>query len=178
MYIYLSLWLCTHAGITYNDVLMYVQIQPYVCMCHYIHVYLHTHTYIWSRAPRPPHPHPKWSGKAPSFCGVGCGGIDWESPSLLLCLWCGVWWVGVPLPSSAVVWGLVGGIPSPSFSPCGVGPCGWESPSLFPPLRCGATIKSRSSLTAIYDENFSPTPVQSHPCGLNKRPGLNMLVHP
>ena len=56
-------------------------------------------------------PPPKWPGNPPPFCGVGCGGVDWESllpcgvgsggwesPSLLLPLWCGVWWVGIPLP--------------------------------------------------------------------------------
>ena len=53
--------------------------------------------------------------------GVGCGGVDWESPSLLPSLWCGVWWVGIPLPSSSsVVWGLVGGNPPPSPLWCGV----------------------------------------------------------
>ena len=77
-----------------------------------MHTYIYIYIYIYrSRAPRPP---PNGQGSRP-FCGVGCGGVDLESPSLLPSLWCRVWWVGIPLPSSSsVVWGLVGGNPPPS----------------------------------------------------------------
>ena len=71
------------------------------------------------------------SGKPPPFCGVGCGGVDWESPSLLPSLWCGVWWVGIPLPSSFLVWGLEGGNPPPSFSPCVWGLVGRNPPHIY-----------------------------------------------
>ena len=53
-----------------------------------------------------------WEAAPP---GVGCGGVDWES---LPSLWCGVWWVGIPLPPSPlVVWGVVGGNPLPPSPP-------------------------------------------------------------
>ena len=62
-----------------------------------------------TRSAAPPTPH----RKPPPFCGVGCGGVDWEgvgSPSLL-----GVGSCGWKSPSL--------------FPPCGVGSGGWESPS-------------------------------------------------
>ena len=69
----------------------------------------------------PPPPTPDGLGSRPPLCGVGL-----IPPSLL---WCGVWWVGIPLPPSPpvvlppsppVVWGLVGGNPPPSPLWCGV----------------------------------------------------------
>ena len=63
---------------------------------------------------------------------MGSGG--WESPSLLLPLWCGLLWVGIPLPPppcGVVLW--VGR--DSLLPPCGVGSGGWEFPS--PPLWCG-----------------------------------------
>ena len=61
----------------------------------------------------------------PSFplCGVGSGG--WESPSLLLPLWCGVLWVGIPSllpPLWCGVWWV--GIPLPPLYNVGFG---WKS---------------------------------------------------
>ena len=77
--------------------------------------YIYVCVFMWSRAPRPPS---NGLGSPPPFpCGVGSGG--WESPSLLLPLWCG---------------GRRKGDPSPP--PCGVGSGGWEFPSL-PSLWCG-----------------------------------------
>ena len=115
----------------------------YICPCRYLYkqTYAYTNTciciYIYDDALRgPPHPPPNGLGSRPPFCGVGCSGVDWESsfppcrvgsggwesPSLLLLLWCGVLSVGIPLP--------------PSQS-CGVGSGGWESPSLPFVVRAG-----------------------------------------
>ena len=79
-----------------NGVHSYICVDTYVhafggmCMCvacvsvrvytyrtkeTYIHTYRYIH--IWSRAQRPPAP-PNGLG-SPPFCGVGCGGVDWEA---------------------------------------------------------------------------------------------------
>ena len=96
-----------------------------------------------TRSAAPPTP-PNGLG-SPPFCGVGCGGVDWEA---LLPLWCGVSVGRNPLPSFSpcsgvlwwespflllvVVWGSCGWEGIPSFPPYGVGSGGWEALSLPP----------------------------------------------
>ena len=127
-------------------------------------------THVWSRAPRP-HPPAPPNGLGSRPCGVGCVGLIgnpppsfppvvwglvgiplpsslqwcgmwWESPSLL---WCGVLWVGIPLPPfsmwcgvppSPVVWGLVGS--SSCCGPSRVGsPGGREASLVRQTIFCG-----------------------------------------
>ena len=81
------------------------------------HVYSHTthayrDIYIYIYALRGPPPPPVNGLGSRPFCGVGCGGVDWESP----------WWVKIPLPF---------------FSPCGVGPVGGNPPPSSPPVVWG-----------------------------------------
>ena len=108
MHVYIYICICVHTCTETPYLYLYVKKNIY------IYIYIYVDIFIYGHALRGPHP-PKWSGKPPPFCGVGCGGVDWESPSLLPSLWCGVWWVEIPLPSSSsVVWGLVALPPSPS----------------------------------------------------------------
>ena len=79
-----------------------------------IHIYTYICIYIYGHALRGPPPPPPNGLGSPPFCGVGCGGVDWEA---LLPLWC-CGWEGIP--SFPVVWGLVGGNPSPFPLWCGV----------------------------------------------------------
>ena len=119
----------------YMHVCMHVYMQGYGyigCVSIYTYTCMHTHACvhicicacfiicIYGHALRGPPHAPQMIWKTPLFCGVGSGG--WESPSLLLSLWCGVLWVGIPLPASLA---------------CRVGSCGWEGIPSFPPLWCG-----------------------------------------
>ena len=79
---------------------------------------------VYSRAPRPPPPPLQMVWEA-------CGGVHVESPSLLPCLWCGVWY------------------PPPSFSLRGVGSCGWGSPSLPPGVGFGGVEFVPGSLGGV-----------------------------
>ena len=83
------------------------------------------HTIKYGHALRSPQSLPNGLGRPPPpSCGVGSGGVDWESPSLLPPL-CGVGSGG---------W--------ESFLPCGVGFGGWESRSLLPPMLVLSLVRS------------------------------------
>ena len=53
--------------------------------------YIYIYVYMVTRSAAPPPPPPNGLGIRPP------SGVDWESSSLLPSLWCGVWWVGIPL---------------------------------------------------------------------------------
>ena len=113
----------------------------------YIHIWkIFTCIYIYMVTPSAAAPSPpKWSGKPPPsvvwvvvrLIGNPFSPVVWGLVGgLLLLLWCGVLWVGIPLPPPPVVWGLVGGKGFPSSPPappwCGVwwgrvraGKCWW-----------------------------------------------------
>ena len=110
----------------YTYTYAYTYSYSYTSTCTYTYPYTDTsYTYMVTRSAAPR----KRSGKPPpSVVWVVWGLFGWESPSLLLLLWCGV--VGGNPPSSSLMWcgGLVGGKRFPPF-PCGVGSGGWEAPS-------------------------------------------------
>ena len=88
-------------------ILLHTYVYTYICAC--IYIYIHIHILIYGHALRGPPPTPPNGLGSPPFCGVGCGGVDWDPPAsfslcgvwwvgtpLLLPLWCGVLWVGIP----------------------------------------------------------------------------------